>query len=194
MVIQIASDTYKIKGYANCYLITKPIPIIIDTGKKDTVEYVKAQIEKIIPLKDIKIVILTHFHYDHCENVDIFPNAKFYAAAAEIEDYRKHKHKYFHRHKFPKAVHDILNKKVLPLPKKFPGIDVVPVPGHTRGCVVFVDKKRKLIYTGDTLFCIKIGRFDLPNSSPEEMKFSLEKIMKLIDKYNLELCPGHDEL
>jgi glyoxylase-like metal-dependent hydrolase (beta-lactamase superfamily II) len=56
-----------------------------------------------------------------------------------------------------------------------------------------MDKKRKLIYTGDHLFCIKIGRFDLPNSVPEKMKQSLVKTINLIDKYDLELCPGHDE-
>jgi len=83
---------------------------------------------------------------------------------------------------------------MIPLPNKISGINVVKVPGHTRGCVVFMDKKRKLIYTGDTLFCVMIGRTDLPNSVPEKMKYSLERIMKLIDKYDLELCPGHDEL
>ena len=193
MVIQIAPDTYKIKGYANVYLLMKPVPTIIDTGKKENVEYITREIQRICPLEDIKVVLLTHFHYDHCENVDIFPNAKIYAAKEEIEDYRKTKGGYFHRHKFPRAVHKILMEKALELPRKVSGIDIVAVPGHTRGCVVFMDKKRKLIYTGDTLFCVMIGRHDLPNSVPEEMKYSLEKIMKLIDKYDLELCPGHDE-
>jgi|TARA_B100001971_G_scaffold105743_1_gene97312 glyoxylase-like metal-dependent hydrolase (beta-lactamase superfamily II) len=192
MVEEIAKDTYKIRGYANVYLITKPVPTIIDTGKKEKVEQIKKEIKKIIPLEEIKVVLLTHFHYDHCENLDIFPNAKFYAAKEEIEDF-KHKEKYFHRHKFPKKTNNILKNKINPLPRKISGLDVVPVPGHTRGCIVFMDKKRKLIYTGDHLFCIKIGRFDLPNSVPEKMKQSLVKTINLIDKYDLELCPGHDE-
>ena len=72
MVEKIAKDTYKIRSYANVYLITKPVPTIIDTGKKEKVKQIKKEIEKIIPLEEIKIVLLTHFHYDHCENVDIF--------------------------------------------------------------------------------------------------------------------------
>ena len=41
MVEKIAKDTYKIRSYANVYLITKPVPTIIDTGKKERVKQIK---------------------------------------------------------------------------------------------------------------------------------------------------------
>lgn len=194
MIKEIAKDVYKIKNFANVFLVTKPVPTVIDVGLPKNRKKIKNQIEKIMPVEKIKRVILTHLHRDHAGNIDLFPNAQVYASKEELEDYKNHPEFFSRIEEFRDETKEILRKKAKPLPKKISGIDVIPVPGHTRGCVVFIDKKRKLIYTGDTLFCIAIGRTDLPNSVPEKMKHSLEKIMKLIDKYDLELCPGHDEL
>tara|TARA_Y100000310_G_scaffold337740_1_gene425589 strand:- start:4473 stop:5048 length:576 start_codon:yes stop_codon:yes gene_type:complete len=190
--MEIAKDTYKIKGYANIYLILKPIPTLIDSGNSKQRKRIIKEIEKIIPIENIKRVILTHLHYDHSGNLDLFKNAEIYVSKEELEDYKKNP-EFFSHIPFSKEVQDTLLNKAKNLPKNFLGIEVIKVPGHTKGSVCFMDKKRKLIYTGDTLFCIGIGRTDLPNSEPKKIKYSLEKIIKLIDKYDLELCPSHDE-
>ena len=50
-------------------------------------------------------------------------------------------------------------------------------------------KKEKILFSGDCLFENGIGRYDLPNSVPEEMEKSLDKLKKINYK---TLAPGHD--
>lgn len=66
-------------------------------------------------------------------------------------------------------------------------LKVLHTPGHTLGSICLVGEKE--IFTGDTLFAGSIGRVDLPESSEEEMRKSLEKIKALPD--HLEAYPGH---
>ncbi|MFH0798323.1 MAG: MBL fold metallo-hydrolase, partial [Candidatus Woesearchaeota archaeon] len=66
---------------------------------------------------------------------------------------------------------------------------VVKTPGHTRGSICLWDKRRKILFSGDTLFHNGIiGRVDLPDSAPDKMQPSLDKLK--ICHYKL-LCPGH---
>src|SRR3990167_6116034 len=62
---------------------------------------------------------------------------------------------------------------------EIPGIDVVKTPGHTKGSICYYMPKEKILFSGDTIFHNGIGRTDLPNSQPEKMAESLEKIRKL---------------
>lgn len=189
--MEITDNVYKIIGNGNVYLILHPTPTIIDTGDKANSEYIKSEIEKIISLDKIKIVLLTHLHYDHAGNVDIFSNAEFYADAVEIKSYKDNPANFFFG-KVPRKVRKILDEKLTPLPKKISGLEVIKVPGHTKGSVAFLDKKRKLLFSGDTLFANGIGRTDFSNSVPEKMQDSVEKLIKEIKKHTLKLCAGHD--
>jgi len=190
--MKIAEDVYKIKGDGNVYLILKPVPTIIDTSDQANSEYIKSEIEKIVPLNEIKIVLLTHLHYDHAGNVDIFPNAEFYADVREIEDYKNNSENFFFSD-ISKNTDEILKAKLKPLPKEIAKLEVIRVPGHTGGGVAFLDEKRKLLFSGDTIFARGIvGRTDLPNSIPEKMEDSVKKLIKKIKENKLLLCPGHD--
>ena len=70
-------------------------------------------------------------------------------------------------------------------------MQVIETPGHTKGSVSFYEKKNKLLFSGDCLFKGNIGRYDLESGSKEEMKESLEKLLKLDSKV---LLPGHGEI
>ncbi len=66
---------------------------------------------------------------------------------------------------------------------------VIHTPGHSFGGVCFYFVKEKALISGDTLFRGTYGRTDLPTSSPEKMKASLEIIRCLPDDVNV--YPGH---
>ena len=66
-------------------------------------------------------------------------------------------------------------------------LKVLHTPGHTLGSISLVGKAQ--VFTGDTLFAGGIGRTDFPESSENEMKLSLRKLMKLPD--NFIIYPGH---
>ena len=68
--------------------------------------------------------------------------------------------------------------------------EIIEVPGHTKGSVVFYMPKEKILFSGDHIFDNGyIGRTDLPNSLPDEMKNSLGKTNKI--DYEI-LCSGHE--
>ncbi|MEM2018534.1 MAG: MBL fold metallo-hydrolase, partial [Zestosphaera sp.] len=63
-------------------------------------------------------------------------------------------------------------------------------PGHTRGSLCLL--VGNLLVSGDTLFKGTIGRVDFPESSAEDMKSSLIKLVKLSNNY--VILPGHGEV
>jgi hydroxyacylglutathione hydrolase len=190
MIEKITDDVFKIKGDSNVYVILNPEPFLIDASNRDDSNYIRDEIIKIVPIESIKKVILTHLHYDHVGNIDLFKNAKVYVSKEDLDDLFKNPDLFFLSN-ISGTVLDILrNAKVLP--EEINGLDVVKVPGHTKGCVAFFDKRRKILFSGDTLFENGIGRCDFLNSVPNEMKNSVEKLKKLVLENNLKLCSGHD--
>jgi glyoxylase-like metal-dependent hydrolase (beta-lactamase superfamily II) len=139
--------------------------IIIDTGspanKQELIQDLK---ELEIKPEDINTVILTHNHYDHIGNIDLFTNAKIYG---NKEDFKKN-------------IIDIDNLDI----KEF---KIIKTPGHTKGgiCILYKD----VLFSGDTIFGGGyIGRTDFPGGDYDELQKSIEKLKKI--NYKI-LCPGH---
>ncbi|NLC27360.1 MAG: MBL fold metallo-hydrolase [Campylobacteraceae bacterium] len=62
-------------------------------------------------------------------------------------------------------------------------------PGHTPGCsAIEIDG---MFFSGDFVFAGSIGRTDFPFSSPQKMKESLLKFLKI--QKDMPLYPGHGE-
>ncbi|RXK14364.1 MBL fold metallo-hydrolase [Halarcobacter mediterraneus] len=60
-------------------------------------------------------------------------------------------------------------------------------PGHTPGCsAIEIDNH---LFSGDFIFNNSIGRTDFPFSSPEQMKSSIDKILKW--ERDIRIYPGH---
>ena len=68
-------------------------------------------------------------------------------------------------------------------------IKIIQTPFHTPGssCIYFPEEK--IIFTGDTLFRLSIGRSDLKGSCPRLIDQSLDKLKKLDD--DVIAYPGH---
>lgn len=69
-------------------------------------------------------------------------------------------------------------------------LEVLLVPGHTRGHVAFYNKQDNFVLAGDVLFQHSIGRTDLPGGDIDTLLNSIRtKLMTLPD--NTEVYPGH---
>ena len=70
------------------------------------------------------------------------------------------------------------------------GVDlrIVHAPGHSPGCVMLVADE--VVFSGDVLFRGSIGRTDLPDSDPEQMRESLRGPVWDLDD-ELQVLPGH---
>ena len=60
-------------------------------------------------------------------------------------------------------------------------------PGHCPGCSTI--EIGGAMFSGDFIFARSIGRVDFPNSSPAEMKKSLQKFLEI--DYDKTVYPGH---
>lgn len=141
------------KKFGSCvYLIKIPKPILIDTSSKEVeTELLKNLKELHIDPQNIEKIILTHNHWDHAENLALFPHAKIY------------------------STHNLIELK-----KDFPQFKIFETPGHTRDsiCILYEEIlfSGDTIFDKDFNY---IGRTDLPESLPEKMQNSIELIKKI---------------
>ena len=69
-------------------------------------------------------------------------------------------------------------------------LDVLQVPGHTPGHVVFVHAPSKLAIVGDTLFAGSVGRTDMPYGDHDLLISGIKaKLLPLGDEF--AILPGH---
>jgi glyoxylase-like metal-dependent hydrolase (beta-lactamase superfamily II) len=157
------------------YLIQlKDKKILIDTSSKENskslVQYLKQL--NILP-KDIDLIILTHAHYDHIENVNLFSKAEIYGNFKESINENHSRTPVININPIEK-----LNIKEFTIYK---------TPGHTKEDIIILYKN--ILFSGDVIFHDGYtGRTDFPESMPERMKDSLKLIGTL--KFDI-LCPGH---
>ena len=82
---------------------------------------------------DIDIIILTHLHYDHCANARFCKNAKVVVQEKELMFAYSH-HPVFYRYYIQEHIRDLNFWLVDGRKEILPGIEVIPMFGHTPGC------------------------------------------------------------
>lgn len=66
---------------------------------------------------------------------------------------------------------------------------VLTTPGHSRGSICFVCDAEKVVFTGDTLFRMSVGRTDFEGGSTQQIIDSLHRLAELPD--DMVVLPGH---
>lgn len=69
-------------------------------------------------------------------------------------------------------------------------LQVIQTPGHSHGSCLFYCKEEGVVFSGDTLFRMSIGRTDFPEGSWQQMEQSLAKIAGTLPKDTV-VYPGH---
>ncbi|MFH1607861.1 MAG: MBL fold metallo-hydrolase [archaeon] len=169
MIEEINNNVWKLSFKtigSHVYIIKLDKIILIDTSTKQNMPEFIEDLKKLnLTPEKIDMVLLTHHHWDHIENISMFTNAKIYGSRREFNDDK------------------VLDINDLNLEE----IQVIKTPGHSEGGRCFLYKN--ILFSGDTLFHRgTIGRTDLPGSCPIKMTESIDKISKL--KYKI-LCPSH---
>jgi glyoxylase-like metal-dependent hydrolase (beta-lactamase superfamily II) len=158
----------------NCYVIacaeTKEA-VVIDPG---------GDAPKILSQLDgltVKWITFTHAHPGHTGAKDEVKSATHATTAMHLADattYLKSAERY------------LLSTDTLPFGQF--ALEVLITPGHTPGGLSY--RVGNHVFTGDTLLAGKIGRVDLPGSSPQQMVLSLHgQLLTLPD--TTVVYPGH---
>jgi len=82
---------------------------------------------------DVDLVIQTHLHFDHCFNTSRCKNAKVVVQEDELE-FAKAPHPMFANMYSESLLQGLEFEPIRGRKEILPGIEVIPVPGHTPGC------------------------------------------------------------
>jgi len=183
---QLQTNTYcLISSQNNCYLIDPADDFVFLS------DYV------INHGLNIKGIILTHGHFDHCLaavthkhifKIPILANEKDLFLLKKIHT-SSH---YWTQTEYPilpiiKLDIDLQQRNTINLDDIV--IKVINTPGHTPGSVCLYIPQSKIVFSGDTLFKNAIGRTDFIYSDKNLLKKSLRQILSY--PLNTVIYPGH---
>jgi N-acyl homoserine lactone hydrolase len=143
---------------------------------------------------DIEIVVLSHAHYDHLQNADLFRDATVFLHPAESRAMARGKEG---DPFWPRWSHAILaGLDVVPAEDGtlvLPGVRVLALPGHTEGSIGLVADTAEgtAVLTGDAVSsarALRTGRCTRADFSADEAVASLHLVARTADV----LYPGHD--
>lgn len=178
---------------ANTYIVTDEQSgetAIVDAGDFNE------DLKNLIGNKKVKYILLTHGHFDHILGVyDLKQYTNANIAIHELDaDCLSDEQKSlcaWERPGIQKPVSaDILLHDGDTLTLGQTQIKVMHTPGHTRGGVCYIIEKDRIIFSGDTLFCLTAGRTDFDGGSAQELMASLIKLRALNGDYTV--YTGHN--
>lgn len=175
----------------NTYILTDSETnqgMVIDPGC-----YTPAMKKELWNLTELKYIILTHAHGDHMGALNAirkdYPDAVLIAGVKEkklLLDAENNGSMEFS----PEPVSTEADRYVSEGDSVTLGsieFTFMETPGHTQGGICICGDGK--IFTGDTLFFRSIGRTDLYSGNMEQMRKSLQKLMRLPDE--IQVLPGH---
>lgn len=175
----------------NTYILTDSETnqgMVIDPGC-----YTPAMKKELRNLTELKYIILTHAHGDHMGALNAirkdYPDAVLIAGVKEkklLLDAENNGSMEFS----PEPVSTEADRYVSEGDSVTLGsikFTFMETPGHTQGGICICGDGK--IFTGDTLFFRSIGRTDLYSGNMEQMRKSLQKLMRLPDE--IQVLSGH---
>ena len=173
----------------NCYLLWDEsagnAAAIVDPGGSADLILNKIKQEKL----DVKMILLTHGHFDHVMGVpdllEAYPYLPVYITETDYPEARDGG-QFGYRMGEVSSVQFYDEGDTVELGGL--KIDVLRTPGHTPGSVTL--RVEDVLLTGDTLFCGSCGRTDFPGGSYADMQRSLKRLADLPGDYRV--YPGHE--
>jgi len=183
-------------GYdSNVYLLEDEDPIVVDTGTGMFADTTLEEIARIVPLRRIGRIVLTHAHMDHMGGAARFQRAtgaRVYLHEAEAVPFNAGDRELTLQGMFGSRLEKVEVEPLETGAKLRCGsseLEVLHTPGHSPGSIVLHDRSTRSAIVGDTVFCDGgVGRWDLPGGDLAQLRRSIERLQSL----GLEnMYPGH---
>ncbi|MGG1676656.1 MBL fold metallo-hydrolase [Neobacillus sp. NRS-1170] len=184
------------------YVEEQDLRILVDTGFYGNRHLVmKALRDHGIQQEDVNLLFLTHLHFDHCQNVDLFPNAQIVLSQAEFDYAVQGQAAAVGDEFIPEYITERLQQRELTLFKEEmalnENIKVVLTPGHTPGSATLLLKENEETLTAVCGDLLKYAWEVYPGTTApkgtfggeEQLKSSQHKILK---SGVTRIIPGHD--
>lgn len=169
--------------------------ILYDTGCFTTRQGLKdALAARGLEPGDIDLVFLSHLHFDHSQNVNLFPRARVLVSKTEW-DYAKDPHE--DDEFMPFGIHGFLDDMDLELfegeGELEPGLTFFPAPGHTPGLYSLrfeTDNRGTVVIAGDAIKYPKEAMLRRCDMAFDTIERGTETIGKILDMADV-IVPGH---
>ena len=181
--------------FTNCYFLKNKETgelLIVDPG-----DYAEKVFQKVALMQGKPVgILLTHGHFDHIGAADAL--RKRYEIPVYAEEHEK----------------ELLSSPALNLSGGWADsltltadhllkdgdmlniagftIRVLHTPGHTPGGCCYELVGEDILFSGDTLFYMSVGRTDFPGSSGAAMRMSLHRLLEELSE-DTQVLPGHGE-
>lgn len=202
---KIAGNLYYVgsKDLAS-YLVTTPQGhILINSSLESSVPLIQASVEKLgFKFQDIKILLISHAHYDHCEGsaaIKKLTGAKYMVMQQDVEEIENGGATNFHYGSdktmhFPPTKVDRVLKDGDEVKLGGSVLTAHLTPGHTRGCTTWT---MKVMEGGKTLNAVIVGSpnvnagFKLVNNAQyPQIAADYEKTFRVLQSLPVDLFLG----
>lgn len=187
-------ETFEVGSYAvNCSIVSEGDHAwIVDPGSEGDRIVEKLRGRRLVP----RAVLLTHAHFDHISGLPAlqraYPGVPIYIHAADVpllgHPFNQMPGEYASIG-VPENLRPFAGDDLGMLPKW--GFKTIHTPGHTPGGTCYLLERDRILFTGDTLFCMSCGRTDFPGGDMAAMLDSLRRLAGLDER--LKIIPGHGE-
>ena len=182
-------------GLSTIALIRGRQNILVDTGHQGRRELLLNTLATHgLSPGDIGTVVLTHAHWDHAQNVDVFPNATICIHPKELEYARNPKpDDWATARYFPDTLRNLNVREVQEGEVLESGVRILDTPGHTRGSisVVVETSDGSVVLAGDALTSPGSAFIGKPFLIFWDEREAEESVAKLL-KAGRIFYPGHD--
>ncbi len=173
--------------FENTYLIDNGSnAILVDPG-----EGISKYLDEINKF-NIVAILITHAHIDHIDGIQYF-NCPIYINKEEEIVLKNNDFNLYNLHN--KKIPFDVNKLNLVLLKDNEEFSLIGhkfknilTSGHTKGSSIYL-MDDKIMFSGDTLFQVGIGRTDFPTGNINQMNDSLKKLSQMDS--DIKVHPGH---
>lgn len=175
----------------NIYLIDGEL--LVDAGTGKFFADIKKQIEANHDKYKIRTLVNTHAHFDHAGGDKKFRDwlkcslAVHKSEKDSIENGTGMLADFFHDIPKSVTVDRSLEEGNIIKTTNFE-FHIIHTPGHSQGSICLLERNKKILLSGDTVFEGGIGRTDLPGGDNSKMIQSLNKLLEC-DVHHL--LPGH---
>lgn len=182
-------------GWCNiCLIRSGEHTILFDTGSNDDRPELVAELERMnVAIDDIDTVFVSHSHYDHIGNIELFEKADIYLSARELDYVLSGEFHTYGDHYIPYGMIRYYEDRIRTFSdgqEILPGLRALYLPGHTPGVSGLVMEKERIILTGDAVK----NAYDYTNGIPPYAIFDAEKGLesyKKIPPVADTIVPGH---
>ena len=190
-----ASSNRGALGWCNISIIyTENKTILFDTGSNDDREELWAELKKMkIDINSIDTVFISHLHYDHCCNIELFDHAQIFVSGRELDYVLSGEYKNYNDPYVPYATIKYFQNRFTVLKEGdeiSKGVKMIALPGHTPGVSGLVLEEERVVFTGDAVKNAYDYTHNIPPYAIYDGALGLESYKKIAPVADL-IVPGH---